>query len=309
MAMYYKLSGDLNNALIWFKKALEIDNDTWTVYGIATIYADWNDKTQSFEWLKKAIDLSPETVIPVAATQDHFQKYHGDPDFERLISSHHLPTQTSIGIFMFHSITPDVVSDACISPNDFEAEMKWLYDKGYETLSLDEFYTCLQSKSKFPSKSVILTFDDGYDNNYTTVYPILKKYNFKATIFMSTDFIDKPGYLTKDQLKTLDQNGIRIESHTKSHRELYSLSLEEQKAELTGSQKALQVLGRNVEYLCFPTGKYNNGTVTLMQQLGYKIGFKMSGGKIFPTDNPLTLNRFYAGSSLDDFINKVKQTN
>lgn len=85
MAMVYKLDGQLDQAKIWFEKVLDADpNNTWSVYGIATIYADKGDDSNALAWLKKAIDLNSD-VKATAAEQDHFARFHGNPQFEKLI--------------------------------------------------------------------------------------------------------------------------------------------------------------------------------------------------------------------------------
>lgn len=85
MAMVYKLQGRLNESKEWFERVLEKDpRNTWSVYGIATIYADQGNDVKALDWLEQAIKIDP-SVKAVAAEQDHFMKYHGQPRFEALI--------------------------------------------------------------------------------------------------------------------------------------------------------------------------------------------------------------------------------
>lgn len=84
MAMAYKLQKDLSNALLWFEKTLSFDsNDTWSYYGISTIYADWGNTEKSLEYLKKAIELDP-AVKGVAKGQSHYDKMRNNPEFIKL---------------------------------------------------------------------------------------------------------------------------------------------------------------------------------------------------------------------------------
>lgn len=85
MAMVYKLRGELDESKSWFEQVLAYDPyNTWSIYGIATIYADQGKDQEALDWLEKAIALDP-SVKSVAAEQDHFERFHGNPRFERLV--------------------------------------------------------------------------------------------------------------------------------------------------------------------------------------------------------------------------------
>ena len=85
MAMVYKLQGQLNESKQWFEKVLEKDpSNTWSVYGIATIYADQGDDTKALDWLERAIKIDP-SVKSVAAEQDHFERFHNNERFNHLV--------------------------------------------------------------------------------------------------------------------------------------------------------------------------------------------------------------------------------
>ena len=86
MAMVYKLQGQLNESKQWFEKVLEKDpSNTWSVYGIATIYADQGDDMKALDWLEKAIKIDP-SVKAVAAEQDHFERFHNNERFKQLVN-------------------------------------------------------------------------------------------------------------------------------------------------------------------------------------------------------------------------------
>lgn len=88
MAMALKLNGQYNESIAFFQKVLKKDTqNTWSYYGISTDYADMNDKENSLLYLKKAIDLGGASVKEAAYNQDHFKKFHGDPDFENLVAN------------------------------------------------------------------------------------------------------------------------------------------------------------------------------------------------------------------------------
>lgn len=109
-------------------------------------------------------------------------------------------------------------------PQQFKTQMKYIKDNGYTTLTPKQLYNFFVENKPIPKKSVVITFDDGYLDNYKYAYPILKEFNLKATIFVIASNIDKDNRcMTSKQLKELQNNGIDIESHTFNHEELISI--------------------------------------------------------------------------------------
>lgn len=220
-------------------------------------------------------------------------------------------TTKKIPVLMYHSINYEKNNILRVPKEKFAAQMKWLYDNGYSTLSLDEVYDAVANDKEVPEKSVVLTFDDGYKDNYENAFPVLKKYNFKATVFMITDEIgdSKNGYLTAEQIKEMDSYGIRVESHTLDHPDLDSLSYEKQYKELAESKATLEkLLGRTVNFIAYPSGRYDSNTIKAAKKAGYKMCFKMKGGIGSIDDNEYEFPRFFVGEDLDDFISRVEGT-
>ncbi|MBM7645487.1 peptidoglycan/xylan/chitin deacetylase (PgdA/CDA1 family) [Scopulibacillus daqui] len=182
-----------------------------------------------------------------------------------------------IPILMYHSISKG--NSLRVPKEEFRAEMKWLKDNGYYTLSPEEAYAVLTQDKKPRQKTVLITFDDGYSDNYTEAYPILKKYGMKATIFMIGRSIDKKNHLTREQMKEMNRNGISIESHTISHLELNTLTPEQQRHEMSES-KALcdKMFGQNTIMLSYPVGRYNDETLRLAKETGYKMAVTTEPG-------------------------------
>lgn len=213
-----------------------------------------------------------------------------------------------IPVLMFHSIAYEKGNILRIPQDKFAAEMKWLYDNGYKTLTLDELCNGIANNKPFPEKSVVLTFDDGYGDNYVNAFPVLKQYKFKATVFMITDKIDdaQNGYLTSAQLKEMQNYGIDIECHTVDHKDLDTLSYKKQLSELTDSKAKLEaLLNKKVDYIAYPSGKYDDSTLKAAKEAGYKMCFKMNGGVGKLGDNVYEFPRTFVGEDLQDFINRV----
>jgi len=184
-------------------------------------------------------------------------------------------------ILTYHCIGYEKNNELMIPEQQFKQQMKYIKDNGYATLTLDQLYKFMMDNKPIPKKSVIITFDDGYVDNYRYAYPILKEFNIKATVFVIPKTIDKRiNYMTLNQLKELQTNGIDIESHTLDHEKLTTLSYAKQLNTLKESKKTLEgILDKKVNYIAYPYGKYNENTIKAAMNAGYTMGFIL-GGKV-----------------------------
>ncbi|WP_097025624.1 polysaccharide deacetylase family protein [Clostridium peptidivorans] len=197
-----------------------------------------------------------------------------------------------IPVLMYHSINVKSTNNLIITPQEFDKQIKWLKDNGFTPLFLDEVYSMLTTGKDIPLKPVALTFDDGYVDNYTEAYPILKKYNFKATIFLITDSIGQHSVLNEEQIREMYANNIDFQSHTASHHELNVLPYQKQLDELVRSKEALsKLLNKNIDCICYPVGRYNADTIKAAKTAGYKIGFTTKPGHAKQSDGLYTLTR------------------
>lgn len=217
-----------------------------------------------------------------------------------------------IPVIMYHSVKYEKDNPVRISEENFAAQMKYLKDNNYTTLSLNELYEFIKNNAPVPEKSVVLTFDDGYKDNYENAYPILKKYGLKATIFVITDYIGKNEYLTISEIKELEENGIHIESHTVNHKDLSTLSYEDQITELKESKKSLEkLINREVKYIAYPYGKYNESTIKAAKSAGYELALTTDGKWSDKSDGIFSLDRVYISGfhSLDTFEYRITNSN
>lgn len=215
-------------------------------------------------------------------------------------------------VLNYHMVNRMFISLA-IEPEDFDWQMKYLVDHGYHTISPDELYQFLAGTGRLPDRPVLITFDDGYADNYTTAYPILKKYNLKATIFVVTGFLGKrKGYLTWDQLREMEQNGITVESHTVTHAPLPELPDERIREELVESKRqAEKELGHPVEFIAYPTGVHDLHIADIAKEAGYKGGFTVKYSNVDRTSNVYALERvpiFRTGATNEDFVDRLHYT-
>ena len=104
-----------------------------------------------------------------------------------------------------------------VSPEIFEEQMKYLQDNGYHVVSFESLEDYLEQKPDLPRRSVIISFDDGWEDQYVNAVPILKTYHYSAAFFVVTNYVDHPGFLSLDQLRALKMIGMCIGSHSRSH--------------------------------------------------------------------------------------------
>lgn len=218
-----------------------------------------------------------------------------------------------IPVLNYHSIAYEKGNPIRMPKEQFENEMKYIKENGYTTLTLDELYEYFQNSVSVPDKSIVITFDDGYEDNYTTAFPILKKYDLKANIFIITSTVDKnPAYLTSEQMKEMESYGIQMASHTATHRDLDSLSYDEQYKELAESKTFLEnLLGRPIDYIAYPSGKCNEDTVKAAKAAGYTMAFTTAGRWSDKSDGMLTLDRVYVSTfyPMSVFIDRLTNPN
>lgn len=213
------------------------------------------------------------------------------------------PTSTvsAVPILMYHYIRDyndprdKIGINLSVSPQTFERQLDYLVEKGYTTATLDEF-----TQHRLKEKSVILTFDDGYASHYTAAFPALRARGMTATFYIVTNTVGTNGSLTWDQIREMQGAGMQIESHGPSHRDLTTLSKEEQLNELVESKKTIEAkLGKTVQHFCYPSGRYSEGTLALVKSAGYETATTTKSGIASYTHSPYELPRLRIENTTD----------
>jgi peptidoglycan/xylan/chitin deacetylase (PgdA/CDA1 family) len=190
--------------------------------------------------------------------------------------------------FTYHHVDPKLKNDIAIKPAMFEAQLKILQSLGYHPITARELVDHQVNGTPLPDKPVMITFDDGWRNQYTFAWPLLKKYGFKATFFINPQPISAGyrGYLTRDMVVALAKAGNDIESHTWRHlrltRSRNETALAFQKRSVTELTRAntwiAKAVGQTPVALCYPYGYYDLESIGLAQAVGYKAGFTVDEG-------------------------------
>lgn len=205
--------------------------------------------------------------------------------------SYHVP------VLAYHRVGPfkgDHVPT--VSAEAFERQMAFLARHRYRVLSLQELIALLDRGEPMPRHSTVITFDDGCEETATMAWPILKRYGFPATVFVTPAEVGEPRFVTWDQVTGMARDGMTIGSHTMHHRYLPLVKPEDLQEELmTSKQTVEQRIGRAVDFLSYPIGGFTSQAQVVAKQAGYRAA--------------VTTNRTFSTSRFDRFaIRRIKVT-
>ena len=213
-------------------------------------------------------------------------------------------------VLNYHKIANEHKS-LSVTLDDFEQHMKWLQEYGFTCITPGQLYDFVANGADLPEKPVLITFDDGYKDNYTNAFPIMKKYGMKGTIFVVTGFLGVyDNYLTWDQAKELLDAGFNIESHTYSHKSMTEASDEDISKELVKSKQTIkEKLGIDSDFMAYPTGTYNLHIAELVKEAGYKGAFTIKYDNVSRDSNVYALERvpvFHTSETNKDFLERLQ---
>lgn len=234
-------------------------------------------------------------------------------------------------VLTYHHLEPGatgkhLVNSAIMSVEEFTWQMEYLHKNNFYAISMEEMQGFLAGSVKLPRRSVLITFDDGYESNYTYAFPLLAKYNFKATIFLTgktpEDGVVQPDlpfypHLTAFQLKSMHRLGLlEYGCHTFDQHRLVGgrpaltvLGTDEIKADLYQFNKLFAMLGFPVpSVIAYPYGAGSGNASVAAASLGYRLGFTVNSGYVRPGDNPMQINRFsiHPGDGRQYFMDVVQ---
>lgn len=206
-----------------------------------------------------------------------------------------LPEPQGFPILEYHMIndTPNIDAKSYnVSPSDFKAQLDYLQQNGYNTITMQEFVLAREGKFNLPDNPIILTFDDGYADNYEVMMPILRAHNMKAVVYVIANELGKPGYLTIEQLREMQGRGIEIGSHTANHRPLIGLSQKELFHEIGDSKIFIEWSGINeAGSLSYPNGLYSDDIIKVLKERNYHTAVTGDAGLNDFDTNPYLLQR------------------
>lgn len=207
---------------------------------------------------------------------------------------------------MYHSIGNNGILFT-VTEKDFERQMRYLKDKKYNVIKLVELAEKLKKREKIKPKTVAITFDDAYQDNYSIAFPILKRHSFPATIFAPTAYVGKEMMNSEGKAITVmnwlearemeDSGLIDFAPHSHTHPSMNKIVLEEFVNELKTSENLLnQNLKRPVKIFSFPKGKFKPEHAEYLKEQNYLGAVTVKEGLIGPSDNLFTLKRNFVFS-------------
>ena len=197
-----------------------------------------------------------------------------------------------------------------VSPESFERQITFLHKQDYSFLALKDLSVFFEEDRTMPTKNVIISFDDGYLDNLTNAWPILKRYGAKMTIFLTTGFIGRSitwnekenSFLSREQILELHQKGIEFGSHTLTHPSLTRCPLDKVIYEVSASKANLEeLLDDAVDGFAYPYGSYNKDVKDAVMKAGYKLACTMHRGINSMDTDPFTLRRMRPTNSFLKF--------
>ena len=220
---------------------------------------------------------------------------------------------------MYHSISEHVGKEKHnkwrIKPKDFEKQMNWFSKNNWKSFTISE----LVKLDKIPLKSFVITFDDGFEDNYTNAFPILQKYRFKATIYLvpnqkinhweekNTSVLSN--LLNNEQILQMQNSGlIEFGSHTLSHVNLSTINNEQLRIELEKSKEEVEkIIKKGCEAFAYPYGKFDEKIVKIVKEVGYKNATVVKRGLFIQNDDIFTIKRIgiLGSESFFDFLLKI----
>jgi len=199
-------------------------------------------------------------------------------------------------VLMYHRIdNVKTDRDITVSIKNFENQMKYLR-QNYDVISLDTLLSRHKQNHIKQIDEIAVTFDDGFKDNFTNAFPILRKYDIPASIFVATNFIDKNEGLSREDIFLMKKRNIAFGSHTRTHNVLSETDKNSALEEIRGSKKILEeILQDDVRYFAYPYGKreldFNDDSMRIVKEAGYSAAFSTNNGCITNNSDIFALER------------------
>ena len=188
------------------------------------------------------------------------------------------PDAVKVPILLFHHIAVSPIgSRYYVPPDKFDSELKLLHDWGYTTITTSMLIQAISHGESLPPHPMLLTFDDGNEDNYTNAFPIMQKYGFTGVLYIVVQYTDTPNYLTTDQIREMADAGWEVGSHSETHRSLLG-DPETLRYEIVQSRTDLEnMLGVPILTFAYPFGSEDSAAGDYVHFAGYIAAMGASG--------------------------------
>ena len=275
--------------------------------GSATVVEDGAERTLEFPVAADgAVWYVPTELLPSFGLTEL-----KDPDLDQIYYTHivrhdDLAPGYHVPVLMYHAVSDTLwgVPELFVSPSQLDKQLQAMLDAGYTPITFEDLDHVAEIQ-----KPVLMTFDDGYDDNYSQLFPLLKKYNVKATIFVIAGKVGMQYYLTKEQIREMSDSGlVSIQSHTMTHGNLDEMYENELHKEHRDSLYALaRMTGKQPFVLCYPSGR-STGTSREITAQYYEYGLFMGGPCYVTGEAPYRIYRIYVPRYLtvDELLSRLR---
>jgi peptidoglycan/xylan/chitin deacetylase (PgdA/CDA1 family) len=202
-----------------------------------------------------------------------------------------------VPILMYHHIqdlegASELVETWTVAPGNFDAQMNLVAQRGFHVISMAQLVGQLRDGKPLPSRPIVISFDDGWVEQYAVAFPTLKKYHLIGTFFVYTRPLDHAPYMSWAQLQEMSSAGMDIQAHTLTHPHLRELAPDEAMKEIAESKKILETrLGKPVVALAYPFGEYNTAIIDMLKRAGFASAVTLASGFNQRADELFTLHR------------------
>jgi peptidoglycan/xylan/chitin deacetylase (PgdA/CDA1 family) len=202
----------------------------------------------------------------------------------------------TVPVLCYHQFSKSDSNKMTVTEYSFQKQMDFLKKENYAVISLEQLIQFIQFDTQIPEKAVVITIDDGWKSFYDIAFPVLKKHNYPATLFLYTGFVRGKKGLTWEQLQDLKKHNIDVQVHSHTHRYLDRKQKGESfehyfKAILTELNKPKELIERNLDttchFLAYPYGETNQLVIELAKKINYKAGLTVNR-----QSNPFFNDRF-----------------
>ena len=243
--------------------------------------------------------------------RDSLQAAVCQPDVNLNLSEGQIP----IPILLYHFVGRDALESAGqsttrynVTAADFDMQLALLHRLGYQTVTISEVADAISGTLTLPARPIAITVDDGWVEQYTHIFPALKKYEMRATFYIPGTYPVGGRFVTWEQLKAMSDAGMEIGSHTHKHVDLAAQSAETAWRELTLSKKTLEEkLGITVYSVSYPFGTYSSSVIQLTQKAGYRAAVALGPTPKQSMASLYRLNRIeiFGTRDLIDFVQNL----
>lgn len=220
-----------------------------------------------------------------------------------------------VPILVYHSVRPHIAKESSyqeaydITPELLRRHLEYLKENNYTAISFDTLADYFDTGAPLPAKPVILSFDDGWENQYEYAFSLLKEFHDTATFFIFTNAVNREHHITWGQLREIHDAGMSIEAHTKTHPYLQKITDPEKLSDeiLEGKKILEEELGASVTIFAYPFGQYNEVSESEVKNSGFRVARSLRGETIQSESQRYALRASLATDNFEDFVRLLEK--